>query len=103
MGCAGIPIHWGTIGTAALDAPCDADHLRRFRSPGWSGPRRNPAALTISLPSKKRLHVITWGCQMNVYDSGRMADVLAPLGYSGGSETAGAALVKLNTCHIRRQ
>ena len=30
---------------------------------------------------RKRLHVITWGCQMNVYDSGRMADVLAPLGW----------------------
>ncbi len=30
----------------------------------------------------RRLHVITWGCQMNVYDSGRMADVLAPLGYA---------------------
>ncbi len=28
------------------------------------------------------LHVITWGCQMNVYDSARMADVLAPLGYA---------------------
>ena len=34
--------------------------------------------------SPKRLHVITWGCQMNVYDSGRMADVLAPLGYVAG-------------------
>ena len=31
------------------------------------------------MPEPKRLHVITWGCQMNVYDSGRMADVLAPL------------------------
>ena len=30
---------------------------------------------------RKRLHLITWGCQMNVYDSDRMADVLAPLGY----------------------
>jgi tRNA-2-methylthio-N6-dimethylallyladenosine synthase len=30
----------------------------------------------------RRLHVITWGCQMNVYDSARMADVLAPLGYA---------------------
>ena len=30
----------------------------------------------------KRLHVITWGCQMNVYDSARMADVLRPLGYA---------------------
>ena len=34
--------------------------------------------------SRKRLHVITWGCQMNVYDSGRMSDVLAPLGYAAG-------------------
>jgi tRNA-2-methylthio-N6-dimethylallyladenosine synthase len=49
----------------------------------------------------KRLHVITWGCQMNVYDSGRMADVLAPLGYSPVSGPDGADMVILNTCHIR--
>ena len=49
----------------------------------------------------KRLHVITWGCQMNVYDSGRMADVLAPLGYVPVSEPDGADMVILNTCHIR--
>ncbi len=49
----------------------------------------------------KRLHVITWGCQMNVYDSGRMADVLAPLGYGPTSEPDGADMVILNTCHIR--
>jgi tRNA-2-methylthio-N6-dimethylallyladenosine synthase len=50
---------------------------------------------------RKRLHVITWGCQMNVYDSGRMADVLAPLGYAPASEPDGADMVILNTCHIR--
>jgi tRNA-2-methylthio-N6-dimethylallyladenosine synthase len=50
---------------------------------------------------RKRLHVITWGCQMNVYDSGRMADVLAPLGYGPASEPDGADMVILNTCHIR--
>ena len=50
---------------------------------------------------RKRLHVITWGCQMNVYDSGRMADVLAPLGYEPVSEPDGADMVILNTCHIR--
>jgi tRNA-2-methylthio-N6-dimethylallyladenosine synthase len=50
---------------------------------------------------RKRLHVITWGCQMNVYDSGRMADVLAPLGYAPVSEPDGADMVLLNTCHIR--
>ncbi|HEX3576768.1 MAG TPA: tRNA (N6-isopentenyl adenosine(37)-C2)-methylthiotransferase MiaB [Rhodopila sp.] len=50
---------------------------------------------------RKRLHVITWGCQMNVYDSGRMADVLAPLGYAPATEPDGADMVILNTCHIR--
>jgi tRNA-2-methylthio-N6-dimethylallyladenosine synthase len=49
----------------------------------------------------KRLHVITWGCQMNVYDSGRMADVLAPLGYGPAAAPDGADMVILNTCHIR--
>jgi tRNA-2-methylthio-N6-dimethylallyladenosine synthase len=49
----------------------------------------------------KRLHVITWGCQMNVYDSGRMADVLAPLGYVPVATPEAADLVILNTCHIR--
>jgi tRNA-2-methylthio-N6-dimethylallyladenosine synthase len=49
----------------------------------------------------KRLHVITWGCQMNVYDSGRMADVLAPLGYASVATPEAADMVILNTCHIR--
>ena len=49
----------------------------------------------------KRLHVITWGCQMNVYDSGRMSDVLAPLGYMPVDTPDGADMVILNTCHIR--
>jgi tRNA-2-methylthio-N6-dimethylallyladenosine synthase len=49
----------------------------------------------------RRLHVITWGCQMNVYDSGRMADVLAPLGYAPSPVPQGADMVILNTCHIR--
>jgi tRNA-2-methylthio-N6-dimethylallyladenosine synthase len=49
----------------------------------------------------RRLHVITWGCQMNVYDSGRMADVLAPLGYAPSEVPDGADMVILNTCHIR--
>ena len=38
---------------------------------------------------------------MNVYDSGRMADVLAPLGYEPAAEPDGADMVILNTCHIR--
>jgi tRNA-2-methylthio-N6-dimethylallyladenosine synthase len=49
----------------------------------------------------RRLHVVTWGCQMNVYDSARMADVLAPLGYAPAATPDGADMVILNTCHIR--
>jgi len=52
---------------------------------------------------RKRLHVITWGCQMNVYDSARMADVLAPLGYAPAPAPEGADMVILNTCHIREK
>ena len=49
-------------------------------------------AATIAT-ARKRLHVITWGCQMNVYDSGRMADVLAPLGYAPAAVPEGADMV----------
>ncbi|MCK8783010.1 tRNA (N6-isopentenyl adenosine(37)-C2)-methylthiotransferase MiaB [Roseomonas sp. NAR14] len=40
---------------------------------------------------------------MNVYDSGRMADVLAPLGYAPSDEAESADMVILNTCHIREK
>jgi tRNA-2-methylthio-N6-dimethylallyladenosine synthase len=52
---------------------------------------------------KKRLYIKTYGCQMNVYDSERMADVLAPLGYGMTDDPAHADLVVLNTCHIREK
>ena len=57
----------------------------------------------VAGPARKRLHVITWGCQMNVYDSGRMADVLAPLGYGPAASAEDADMVILNTCHIREK
>ena len=40
---------------------------------------------------------------MNVYDSARMADVLAPLGYAPTETPEGADMVILNTCHIREK
>jgi tRNA-2-methylthio-N6-dimethylallyladenosine synthase len=53
--------------------------------------------------AQKRAFIKSYGCQMNVYDAGRMADVLAPEGY-GVAETADEAdLVILNTCHIREK
>lgn len=51
----------------------------------------------------KKLFIKTYGCQMNVYDSNRMADLLAPLGYAPVDEPAGADMVILNTCHIREK
>ena len=51
----------------------------------------------------KRLFIKTYGCQMNVLDSERMADVLAPLGYGLTEEAENADLVVLNTCHIREK
>ena len=51
----------------------------------------------------KRVFIRTYGCQMNVYDSDRMADVLRPLGYDLAEGPEQADLVVLNTCHIREQ
>nr|WP_262692194.1 tRNA (N6-isopentenyl adenosine(37)-C2)-methylthiotransferase MiaB [Kordiimonas aestuarii] len=51
----------------------------------------------------KKVFIKTYGCQMNVYDSKRMADVLKPHGYSSTESAEDADLVILNTCHIREK
>jgi tRNA-2-methylthio-N6-dimethylallyladenosine synthase len=51
----------------------------------------------------KRVFIKTYGCQMNVYDSARMAELLAPLGYARTQAAEDADLVILNTCHIREK
>jgi tRNA-2-methylthio-N6-dimethylallyladenosine synthase len=51
----------------------------------------------------KRLHIKTFGCQMNAYDSERMAEALAGRGYALTADAAKADLVILNTCHIREK
>ena len=51
----------------------------------------------------KKLYIKTYGCQMNVYDSDRMTDVLAPLGYIPHHAPEDADMVILNTCHIREK
>src|SRR5690606_15857912 len=65
--------------------------------------RRGPHNTCRMTGVSKRVHIKTYGCQMNVYDSGRIADVLAPLGYALSEEAEGADLVVLNTCHIREK
>ncbi|GJL84672.1 MAG: tRNA-2-methylthio-N(6)-dimethylallyladenosine synthase [Micavibrio sp.] len=51
----------------------------------------------------KKLFIKTWGCQMNDYDSRRMADILGPLGYKAVDSPVDADMVILNTCHIREK
>lgn len=51
----------------------------------------------------KGLFISTYGCQMNVYDSERIRDVLKPLGYAPVDAPEGADLVVINTCHIREK
>jgi tRNA-2-methylthio-N6-dimethylallyladenosine synthase len=51
----------------------------------------------------KKLYVKTYGCQMNAYDSARIADLMAPLGYGVATGPEDADMVVLNTCHIRER
>ncbi len=51
----------------------------------------------------KTLHIKTFGCQMNAYDSERMAEALTPLGYALTPDQDQADLIILNTCHIREK
>jgi tRNA-2-methylthio-N6-dimethylallyladenosine synthase len=62
---------------------------RRLNPTGMSGPRR--------------VYVKSYGCQMNVYDSHRMADTLAREGFVETATPEDADLVILNTCHIREK
>ncbi|HUD51514.1 tRNA (N6-isopentenyl adenosine(37)-C2)-methylthiotransferase MiaB [Parvibaculum sp.] len=68
------------------------------------------ASLAPSLPpasqnpvSQKKIFIKTYGCQMNVYDSARMIDVMAPEGYAETASPEDADIVLLNTCHIREK
>src|SRR5690606_8176904 len=66
-------------------------------------PARSKRMSEQKRPEPKRLFIETYGCQMNVYDSERMRDVLAPLGYAPVDRPDDADLVVLNTCHIREK
>ena len=73
------------------DGPAHLPECRQSRR-GWS-----VSAL------KKKLYVRTYGCQMNVYDTERMEESLAALGYEAVAEPRGADMIILNTCHIREK
>ena len=51
----------------------------------------------------KKLFIKTYGCQMNVYDSERMAEALESDGYEQTQDMNDADMILLNTCHIREK
>ena len=60
----------------------------------------------MTAPSKdlpKTFHVKSFGCQMNVYDGERMAELLGAEGMTPAASGADADVVVLNTCHIREK
>lgn len=63
------------------------------------GPQRDPADGPYD--TMKKLFIKTFGCQMNAYDSARMAELLHAAGYTSSESAHDADMVILNTCHIR--
>jgi tRNA-2-methylthio-N6-dimethylallyladenosine synthase len=55
------------------------------------------------MTAKQKVHIKTFGCQMNVYDSERIVETLAAQGYSETARPEDADLIVLNTCHIREK
>ena len=53
--------------------------------------------------NKQKYYIKTFGCQMNVYDSNRIANILNSLGYETASSAADADIIIFNTCHIREK
>src|SRR5690606_30845348 len=63
----------------------------------------NVTASGNNLANSRKVFVKTYGCQMNVYDSQRMADSLAAEGYVTTDSPDDADMVLINTCHIREK
>jgi tRNA-2-methylthio-N6-dimethylallyladenosine synthase len=57
----------------------------------------------MTRPAPKSYLVKSFGCQMNVYDGARMAELLDAEGMVAAEDEASAELVVLNTCHIREK
>jgi tRNA-2-methylthio-N6-dimethylallyladenosine synthase len=62
-----------------------------------------PGSNASGMSRTRKVHIKSFGCQMNVYDSHRMADTLAPAGYSETARIEDADLIILNTCNIREK
>ncbi len=68
-----------------------------------TGGRDEAASAAADARARRKVFVKSYGCQMNVYDAGRMVDALAGAGYDEAAAMEEADLVVLNTCHIRER
>ena len=59
--------------------------------------------IRVDMSEPSKFFVKSYGCQMNVYDSQRMADTLVPQGFVATDAADAADVVVLNTCHIREK
>ena len=96
--------HCRRVVAAGLDAAlvrpamrAKSPRRRRHQSRGGGNGGANEGAVL------KKLYIKTYGCQMNVYDSARMAELMAPEGYAACRRARRADLILLNTCHIREK
>jgi len=93
----------GGAGRAHDDDPADlSDKRQTLRQRVVCGIGRETEGATMS-DAPKKLHIKTYGCQMNVYDSERMAEAMGAKGYVLTDDVAEADMVLLNTCHIREK
>jgi tRNA-2-methylthio-N6-dimethylallyladenosine synthase len=64
---------------------------------------RAATVTTDRMSGTRKLHIKSFGCQMNVYDSQRMTDTMAREGFVAATAPDDADLIVLNTCHIREK
>src|SRR5579863_2352799 len=70
---------------------------------GMRAGRRSFERIFRNSKSLRKLHVKSYGCQMNVYDANRMTDLLTRDSYAETADAETADLIILNTCHIREK
>src|ERR1700722_9717267 len=77
----------------------ESSHLTKHRD----SIERAPTATSDRMSGTRKLHIKSYGCQMNVYDSQRMTDTMAREGFVETASPDDADLIVLNTCHIREK
>ena len=87
------------------DPPTERVASGRFWGSVTQGWQSQPIAVGHEehMARSKTVHIKTFGCQMNVYDSERITEALAADGYTATENAEAADVIVLNTCHIREK